>query len=382
MRFALLWLALLAVACESSDPELTPLDSGADAGADTATTDTLVVGGDADAAADTGPICPSTEAVVPLPDDPSCKPKTGDFVPGTDDGWPVCISDDALYHPFTTSISSVARVDAFERIAAKLGFGTSKAPTATEFVEAKAIFAEDQGLGSRVERREDEHYPAAPGACNTLTPEQLAMHSDRCVGPAKLLPLVNAAFADGAAGTEPRENAARLEAALLWFLYVSPYKEARTCSSKLDDCDSSYAYYTGGDAMSAGKGFARYVRARSPQTHAAVWNGVLAVRCWRDLDNPTGAAADLAQRDKAVAQLDRAMHRGLTVIVRQRITQRLCNSSWIGTRILGAVLDREATARDATKAAVLRSELAKTDPAAVDEKALLAALDTLFPCAY
>lgn len=380
MRRVLLAFALLASACESADPELTPLDGGTtDAVADVADSSPSDSAG---SDAETGPTCPSTETIVPLADDASCKPKAGDFVPGTDDGWAACISDDATYHPFTTSISSVSRVDAFERIASKLGFGTDKAPTPTEFVEAKAIFAEDQGLGSRVERREDEHYPAAPAACNTLTPEQLALNPDRCVGPVKLLPMVNTAFAEGAAGKDARENAVRLEAALLWFLAVSPFKEARTCLSKVDDCDSSWAYYTGGDAPAGGKGFARYVRARSPQTHAAVWNGVLAVRCWRDLDNPTGAATDVTLRDKAVTQLDRAMTRGLAVIVRQRVTQRLCNSSWVGTRILGAVLDREAQARDATKAAVLKAEFAKTDPATVDEKALLAALDALFPCAY
>ncbi|MBI2389548.1 MAG: hypothetical protein HYV09_08125 [Deltaproteobacteria bacterium] len=360
----------LTLGCEAADPEPRPLLPATDADAPI------------DAPLDADPSCSKVEELAPLADDPACQPNPGDYVPAADDGWPVCISDDGAYHRFNASISSVTRIDAFERIAGALGFGTDVAPTPADFVDAKAIFAEDQGLGSRVERREDEHYPAPPAACNTLPAEQLALYADRCVGPAKLVPVLNAAFADGVAGRSPRAAADRIEAALLWFLYLSPFKEARTCATKVDDCDSSYAYYTGGDPKEQGKGFARYVRARSPQTHAAIWNGILAVRCWRDLDNPTGAAADLATRDKAVAQLDRALTRGLAVIVRQRVARRLCGASWSGTRMLGAVLDREATARDAGRAAILRAELAKSDPSTVDEKALVAALDGLFPCAY
>lgn len=365
MRIALLLTASVLVACEAEDPGLVTHDTGT-----------------ADAAVD--PTCGPSEVITPFTDDPACKPKSGDYVPGSpDDGWPVCISDDNNYHRFSSSISSLTRIAAFDEIAQKLGFGTGKIPTPDEFLAARATFSTDQGLGSRVERREDEHYPPAPAACNTLTTEQQNTYADRCVGPAKILPIINAAFADGANGKEPRANADRIEAALLWFLYLSPYKEARTCTTKVDDCDSSYAYYTGGDPREGdGKGFARYVKARSRQTHDAIWNGILAVRCWRDLDNPTGAAMDLALRDKAVGQLDRAMNKGLAVIVRQRITRRACGSSWVGTQILGSVLDREASARDATRAAVMRAEFGKSDPTAVDEKALADALDALFPCAY
>jgi hypothetical protein len=363
MRFALLLAATLLVGCEAGDPEHT--------------------GNTADAASDAPPSC-APEEITPFADDPACMPRSGDYVPGSaDDGWPLCISDDNKYHQFSTSISSLTRVAAFDEIGKKLGFGTGKVPSAEDFLAARTVFSSDQGLGSRVERREDEHYPPGPAACNTLTPDQQKLYADRCAGPAKIVPIVNAAFADGSNGKEPRANADRLEAALLWFLYLSPFKEARTCTTTVNDCDSSFAYYTGGDARDAeGKGFARYVKARSAQTHDAIWNGILAVRCWRDLDNPTGAAMDLSLRDKAVGQLDRALSKGLAVIVRQRIARRMCGSSWLGTQILGRVLDREATARDATKAALVRTELAKTDPATVDAKALGEALDALFPCAY
>jgi hypothetical protein len=52
------------------------------------------------------------------------------------------------------------------------------------------------------------------------------------------------------------------------------------------DCDSSWGYYTVGverDAP-AQQTFARYVRALEPATHQRVWDGLLAVHCWRELD--------------------------------------------------------------------------------------------------
>lgn len=88
----------------------------------------------------------------------------------------------------------------------------------------------------------------------------------------KIEPMLNDAFAAGAAGKDPVLNAARVEAALLWFLFVSPYKETRTCATAQADCDSGWAYYTGGDddRTLEGRGFARYVRARSKQAHDAI----------------------------------------------------------------------------------------------------------------
>ena len=387
MRSALLlMLAAVSGACEAADPIAAPADTGTVYAVDSVAPDSsseTEPKDDGTDATDATPACSSLETVTPLPVDPTCKPKSGDYRPGaTDDGFAMCISDDNSYHPFNTSISSIARVTAFDDIAAKLRFGSDAVPTPADFLDARTIFTADQGLGSRVERREDEHYPPAAKACNMMTADELAMNKDRCAGPAKLLPIINAAFAAGAMGMDPRANADRVEAALLWFLYISPFKEARTCTNAVADCDSSYAYYTGGEARSAGKGFARYVRTRSLQTHDAIWDGLLAVRCWRDLDNPTGAAMDLTLRDKAVNQLDRALTRGLAVIVRQRIQRRLCGSAWLTAQILGGVLDRDATLRDGTKATVLRAELAKADPKTVDEKALLAALDALFPCAW
>ncbi|HYO52557.1 hypothetical protein [Archangium sp.] len=106
--------------------------------------------------------------------------------------------------------------------------------------------ASPRGLDSRVQRREDVHYPApSSGAkCSDAgIPEQ---YPDRCVGPAKLLPILNEAFQKGTRGESPRVQATRIEAALLWFLYVSTPSEVTSCASKPQDCDSVWAYYTGG----------------------------------------------------------------------------------------------------------------------------------------
>ncbi|MBI2389010.1 MAG: hypothetical protein HYV09_05270 [Deltaproteobacteria bacterium] len=366
MRVSLVcaWLLLPMgiVGCEAGDP--TP-SSALDAT-------------DGDAASPAS--CAPDRAIAPAPAG-SCPRDPTDFVPGSEtDGWPACVVDDGLYHPFSASVASLTRVEAFERIASILRFGGDSVPTGADFVEARAIYSADEGIGSRVVRREDEHYPPAAKACRDMNPDEIAANADRCVGPAKILPILTRAFADGANGVDPLGNAARIEAALLWFFYVSAHKEATTCASKAADCDSMWAKYSGGEPRTSAKGLSRYVRARSPTAHDRAYDGLLAVRCWRDLDNPSGVAADLATRDRARTQLDRALLRGLAVIVRQRSLERACGGAWQGVRVLGAVLDRAATARDAAKAAVLRAELAKTTPDGVDQAKLLGALDALFPC--
>lgn len=380
-----------ATACESSDPTDTSSGGGGSGGSG-------AVGGTGGTGADGGGgtggtggtggsggsggsvmVCDSADANVTQTDGASCMQDASDYQPGQSDTWAACISDDGAYHAFDPNISTIARIAAFENISELLGFGKDKAPTFQEFVDARLEYSVDQGLESRVSRREDEHYPAAAKKCQDMTAEELAMNPDRCVGPAKIQPILNAAFEDGIDGKEPTLNAARIEAALLWFLYTSVYKEATTCTSVQADCDSHYAYYTGGEAPDQGLGLSRYVRARSEQANDFVWNGVLAVRCWRDLDNPAGTATDLALRDKARAQLDRALLRGVAVIVRQRALALPCDTAWETVKILGPVLDREATVRDAANAKILRDELAKGKDG-IDAAAFVKALDAVFPC--
>lgn len=372
-----------AIGCESADPTETSTTGGTTStggsGGSGATGGTGGIGGTGGTAGSGGgPVCGALDADIVQNDDPSCQQLATDYVPNVNDTWQACISDDGQYHPFDVNISTLSRIAAFEKISKLLGWGTGKAPSSQEFLDARVEYSVDQGLESRVSRREDEHYPAAAIKCQDMTPEELAMHFDRCVGPAQIRPLLNAAFTAGIAGEDPVINAARLEAGLLWFLYMSTYKEATTCTDVQVDCDSHYAYYTGGEP-DTGLGLSRYVRARSEQAHAFTWNGVLAVRCWRDLDNPAGVAMDLALREKARAQLDRGLLRGVAVIVRQRALSLPCDAAWETVSILGKVLDREATARDPRSAQVMQGELAKGKDA-IDVATFVAALDTVFPC--
>jgi hypothetical protein len=202
---------------------------------------------------------------------------------------------------------------------------------------------------------------------------------ERCVGPVKLRPIFNDAFERGIRGEDPLLNASRLEGALLWFFYISSYKEATSATEAAKDVDSCWAKYTGGETREGEIGLSRYVRLRSAQVHDRIWDALLAVRCWRNTDNSTGAASNLALRDRARAQLDRAYFRGLSLIVRQRV-QSGCAAGWEATRIVGQVLDREATARNPELASTLRTELGKAMLSEVDVPRLVSALDALFPC--
>lgn len=329
------------------------------------------------------PGCPADETITAMDGD-GCMPDADDYQPrvngSADDTWPACISDDNTYHAIESNISTNARVAAFEEIADLLGFGTGKAPSPQEFIDARIAYTQEEGLDSRVSRREDEHYPALAEKCRDLTPEEQANNPERCVGPAQIQPMLNAAFAAGAEGEEPALNAARVEAALLWFFYVSTYKEATTCFETAKDCDSSSGYYAGNQARSPSYGFASYVEARSPEAHDATWDAILAVRCWRDLDNPTGEAMDPALQARALSQLDRALDRGLALILRQRLQALPCDTAFETVKILGPVIDRAATERDSAEAANLREALAGETEADIDVAAATTALDALFPC--
>jgi hypothetical protein len=328
--------------------------------------------------------CAPDEAVVPLAANLTCQPLADDYAlpsSGRQDSWPACISDGGSYVPLNMNISSLARVGAFEEISRQLGFGTGKAPSSEEFVAARVIYTQEQGIESRVSRREDEHYPRAPMPCNMMAEADQQRYPDRCVGPVKIRPILNKAFQEGIAGVDPVLNAARIEAALLWFLYVSIYKEATSAAQTPVDVDSMWAKYTGGEQRSGGIGFSRYVRARSAETHERIWDGLLAVRCWRDLDNPTGPAMNLALQERARAQLDRALLRAVALVVRQRAERvAACPAAGEAVKVLGRVLLREAKSRDATRAAVLEREMDRSDITQLDAPQLTGAMDGIFPC--
>ncbi|PKN36256.1 MAG: hypothetical protein CVU63_17175 [Deltaproteobacteria bacterium HGW-Deltaproteobacteria-20] len=357
-----------AFACESEDPEASQGN----------------VGG-----ASQGRICdPLPDSNLELFEDLACVPLATDYTPrdagSENDAYPACVSDEGQYVISRASgadgISALGRVGAFEEIGVLLGFGAQKVPTPEDFVAARVIYSQDQGLESRVNRREDEHYPPLGEACQDLSLEEQLANADRCVGAAKIRPLLLDAFQQGAQGKgDATVHVATIESALLWFLYVSMHKEVTSATTAKDDIDSVWAKYTGGEQRD-GKpiGFARYVRARSRQVHDRIFDGVLAVRCWRDLDSGD-TAVNLAMRDRAQAQLDRALLKGLALIVRSRVKATHCPAAFESARILGEVLDREATVRDAAMAQTLREELAKGREGA-DADAVIASLDALFDC--
>lgn len=329
---------------------------------------------------------PRCEGLSATPPDFECTPLDTDYAPGADDMWAACVSDDGEYHRIQEDISSVARIAAFEELAALL-FDPARDPSPDDFLEGRLIYQRDEGLDSRVVRRYDPHFEVPDGTDCTLDGVP-AMFPDYCVGPAVLAPMILDAFAagiEGGGGALPRVQAARVEAGLLWFLYVSTAKESLTCTTTPKDCDSAYAYYTGGEPARGGLGLAARVEAVDPAAHDRAWDGLLALRCWRDLD-PDPMATDLALRDRARAQYDRAVLDGVAAIVRDRLVQA-CEATdaellyhWELARTLGRALDREATARDPDAAATLRAAFASDAPSDADAAAAVDAIDAVFDC--
>ena len=376
-----LLLGLALFACTEDAPDATDL-GGTDTGTDIVTdatpdaTDDVApdTADDASTDADT-----TTDALVDVEPPPECEPLASDYSPGADDDWPECISDDGTYHQVQESISTIGRVGGFEEIAELLW--RNGTPDAAAFVAARDIYATGEGLDSRVQRREDEHYPPVtdPDTGDTLrcrdegVPE---MDPLRCVGPALILPVLNDAFQAGIEGTDPDIQAARIEAALLWFLYVSSHKEAVSCARAAKDCDSAYAYYTGGEDRDGGLGLAGYVHALAPDSHDRVWDAILAVRCWRDLD-PGEEASDTELQMRAVNQLDTALLHGVAAVVADRFEDWQESGSDADAEfvaILGGVLDRAAREVDAGLADDLAAAIASGEG---DAGGLLA---DLFPC--
>jgi len=314
-----------------------------------------------------------------------CEPAETDYLPrennSADDSWDECISDDNEYHQIEASVSSIARVEAYDEIGELLWHNSQ--PTPQDFLDARVIFEEEEGLGSRVARRYDPHYdPPEEGSCEDEgIPEQ---YPDYCVGPATLQPTIVEAFAAGVEGEDLAVNAGLIEAALQWFLYVSAIKEATTCADVAKDCDSSWAYYTGGAPRDAPIGLAFDIDDYAPATHDRAYDGVLAVRCWRDLD-PDEIATDLDLRDLAIAQLDFALLRGMGILVRQRFLELDCSTgdyqqaALEELRFLVPLLDRETRERDEVAADLLAEEVDK-DADAVDVDAVVEALDSVYPC--
>lgn len=373
------WLAGVAVlglaACG------TPTPPGTDGGADGGTCE----GGSAREAG-------ACNASAWMEDLAACVPASTDYQPRDDtpgdDGWPACVSDDNTYHLIGAGLPAAsARTAAFDAMAARL-WKNPKVPTPADFLAARDDYSVAQGLASRVGRRQDVAYPEVPGgdkfACsNAGIPEQ---YPDRCAGPGKLKPLIDDAFQKGAACDAPLVQAARIEAALLWFMHLSMTSEFWTCSfDDLEDCDAAVGYYTGELRRDSYAGYAGYVHALAPGTHDRIFDALLAGRCWRDAD-PALPAANTALYDLAQAQLQQASLRGIAVIVRDRVGKLACLQgdereaarAFVG--VLGGLLDHSAQDRNAQAAARFKAFAAapSSEPSAV--AAAQADLDALFGC--
>lgn len=385
---SLLFLSLALSACRSDDD---PQDEQGDETGD----------GDGDGDVVGDPCDPADDAV----DESGCAALDSDYTPSNSDGdmYPACISDGGVYELVDAPPSTIARVEAYDQIAALLW--ENGAPTADDFTMARSLYELEEGLGSRVDRREDLHYPEIPMAewdpgldpdkqCSNETLAE--SYGDRCVGPAKMRPLINEAFIAGMSGDgDPNVHAARIEATLAWFFYLSVYKEAYTCTHTPKDCDSSWAYYAGGaQADGALIGFAEFVNRYSPTTHQRIFDGVLAVRCFRDLysidDYPTYAdlPADGQQLfDMAWEQLDDALARGFAITLRQHLLahdDEQCSAAteanWAFVQIVGEALDRELRERDDAAADELLGIYELTAPATEDVERAVELIDQVIDC--
>ena len=317
-----------------------------------------------------------------------CQVLSTDYQPrdsnSENDSWPACISDDDTYHKIDPNVSSVARVLAYDTVGKRL-WAEGVEPTAQDFTDMRVLFEEAEGLGSRIVRRYDLHYPApAIGKCEDNAAIPLA-NPDYCVGSARLQPILTAAFAEGSQGQNLVVNARKIRSAIQWFLYLSPLKEFTTCTTAKKDCDSGWAYYTGGGERAAPVGLSADIATLAPATHDRIFDGVLAMRCWKNLDNESGTSTNLALRDSARTQLDTALLRGMAVIVRQRFLDLFCSSGDYQAgaleelRILVPLLDRAFLERNATQADALKNEVLK-EAADIDVQSCIAALDETFPC--
>jgi hypothetical protein len=186
---------------------------------------------------------------------------------------------------------------------------------------------------------------------------------------------------------DPLSQSARIEAALIWFQYVSVLAEQGTCRDTPEDCDSVWSHYNAAQAFNSTtqKGLGRYFKDLSDETHARTFDGVLAINCWRHIDSaPLATNTTLYQRSQG--QIDTAMLRGVALILRERFSNIACSSGDVQkahlafVNALGPFLDRAARATDPAKADVLKSQVSAADASGVDVPKAQAAIDALFPC--
>lgn len=314
----------------------------------------------------------------------ACVPLTatwkGSYTPGADDEWPECISDDGKYHPINPSISAVARTQVFEEMGALL-FDPDKDASKADFLEARKLYEEDEGLGSRVVRRYDPHYkPIGDPDCTKQA--DVEANPDYCAGPAKISPIVQTALKNGYEGKQARWHAGRIEGALLWFMAISEYKETLSCSDgNIQDCDSAYGYY---DGAGMGLGLGRYIREVDSDADRDARLGALAVRCWRDVDDALPATNEKL-RELARTQFDRSVIKGTIAVLLDRIdaadraTGEAQRYHWgFVTALLGAL--QSQTFRASGAKATLADARVAASPDEIDLGLLRSALDGILDC--
>ena len=264
------------------------------------------------------------------------------------ESWPMCISDSGRYElAGANTPSSAARVAAYETIADLLW--RNEQMTAEDFIQAELIYGEDGGVGSRVTRRYDAHLTMPEGA-DCAADEAAELWPDYCVGPAQIEPLILNAFTEGNMGQNMESNAAKIKAGLLWFFYVSTYKEAYTCAGKAADCDSHWAYCNGAKQLDE-EPFAlgAEIKAASETAYKSLFDAHLAIRCWRDLDSAE-VAENTELHVQVLDQLERALDYGYAQMLISHLNQISDGESQqidlIGLSILGPQITRAALLRD------------------------------------
>lgn len=328
----------------------------------------------------------------PAAPDPKCPHATTDYEPrvcmSEKDTWAACVSDKGTFTLIGMSAPpSASRTMAFDQMAPKL-WANPSAPTKDDFLAARDLYTIPNGIASRVERRQDVTWPELPGddklACSDMMIAK--MYPDRCAGPGRLLPIINDAFTKGINGTDPRIQAARIEAALVWFFYISTTSEVWTCSfDDIEDCDAAWGYFNGAQPRESPMGIGKYFKGLDDETYQRSFDAILGERCWRDLDKDMPAKRmDLMKL--ATDQLIKAEIRGEALVLKDRFTKlaaatgevQAAHLAFINT--LGPLLDHQARMINAAKADALKAQWSATSADKVDAAAAKSAIDALFPC--
>jgi hypothetical protein len=327
----------LMLACEDNDPHITPIAGEMNAGEMNAG---AMNAGAMNAGAMNAGAMNAGESMI------ECNSPETDY---PSESWEMCISDAGRYELAGANIpSSAARVAAYEAIADLLWRNDNM--RSEDFIQAELIYGEEGGVGSRVTRRYDAHLPKPDGADCALEEAKITWPK-YCVGPSMIEPMILDAFAEGNTGVNMANNAAKVKAGLLWFFYVSTYKEAYTCAGKAADCDSHWAYCNGAKQLDeAPFALGAEILSASEEAYDHLFNAHLAIRCWRDLDNAE-VAENTSLHQQVLDQLDRALDYGYALMIRSYFSTVINNpepSDAILTTlsILGPPLTRAALERD------------------------------------